>query len=209
MFDKMINTDSEQKPIRIHNVNNENIKSNLLNKVSKNINAKMINQNEKKENISNEVIIKQDNKSNAINDNQKKETKENFEGAKINNIFLLVNYIYFSKDDNQTLKDIFNKLIKEDDKEIKIKLISNIISNSRNKNFTSIDKIILYLVKLISGIGQSTLKRILNDKSEEKIEFIKKELFGIIITEHNGYENIFRLDNSFKPLIEEIYFKKD
>lgn len=208
MFDKMINTDSEQKPIRIHNVNNENIKSNLLNKVSKNINAKMINQNEKKENISNEVIIKQDNKSNAINDNQKKETKENFEGAKINNIFLLVNYIYFSKDDNQTLKDIFNKLIKEDDKEIKIKLISNIISNSRNKNFTSIDKIILYLVKLISGIGQSTLKRILNDKSEEKIEFIKKELFGIIITEHNGYENIFRLDDSFKPLIEEIYFKE-
>jgi hypothetical protein len=55
-----------------------------------------------------------------------------------------------------------------------------------------------------SGVGKSTLKMLLQDKSETKIKFIKEKLYGLIIVEYYMEEEIFRIDSSFKYLIEQI-----
>ena len=59
--------------------------------------------------------------------------------------------------------------------------------------------------KLISGIGQDNFKRLFDDEPGDLFEILKNKLFSLITCEYDGYDEILRLDSSFKSLIEEIY----
>ena len=136
--------------------------------------------------------------------NNNQQNEELLKGAKINNIFLLSIYLNFCKDND--IKTVFNRLINDDDEQIKKQIISTIMKSEgdNKKNIDYIYEIFLYLNKLVCGIGKSTLKMLLQDKSETKIKFIKEKLYGLIIVEYYMEEEIFRIDSSFKYLIEQI-----
>ena len=154
---------------------------------------------------------------NIDENNEKKEEKhEILKGAKINNIFLLVSYISFSEKENIDIDNILSELILKDNEEIKKTIISEMLGSDEVKE---IKEIIFYLNELNSGIGENLLMNLLfaNEEIEEKekeekknniIKYIKEKLFGLIIVEIKGNEEIFRLDNSFKNLIEEFINEK-
>ena len=183
----------------------------LLNKVNKmfdnieNIKKEkeIQNLNEIKE-IDNSIKDEKEEEKNKI---EKLEQEEIFKEVKIFNIILLVAYINFVKKDNIKIGTIFNKLIWEDDKETKKKAILSII-DSESEDKKNIENIFLYLSKLSSGIGKSFLKIILKENDEEIIDFIKKKLNGLIFVENNGKEEIFRLNGTLKPLVEEPFSKQ-
>ena len=185
IFDSLIDTKLE-KSFKLDKINKKTVQKNKFSH-NDDINDEIINQIKIEEKISDECEIKKDNNIELINNNINLDNKEYFKGAKINNIFLLVNYIYFFEDTNDALNDVFDKLIKEDNKEIKIKIISNIISNVRDKYIKNIDKIFLYLIKLISGIGQDNFKRLFEDEPGDLFEILKNKLFSLITCEYDGY----------------------
>ena len=134
------------------------------------------------------------------------ESGEKCKGAKINNIFLIVSYISFLENkivNNNDLNKILHELILKDDEKIKKQIISEIIEEEKAK------KIFLYMNKLNSGAGKSLLKILLDDRKEKIINYIQEKLFGLIVVENNGTEDIFRLDSSFQALIEEIINEKN
>ena len=158
---------------------------------------------EMKEDDKNEIIdVKKEEENNNIQEVGKKQVKKM-------NIILLVMYIAFTKDDNTKIKDIFKKLISDDDMATKKGIIDTIIS-SGDFDKEIIENIFLYLIKLSSGIGKSFFKMILDDNDEKRIKFIKEKLNGLIIIENNEKEEIFKLDYSVKTFIEEQYkFKNE
>ena len=197
-FDKLSNPQNEIKSFSSLELNTRSEQNLTLN--SKESLSDEININETKEDkniIQNNEIIEEDN----IN-NKDVELK----GAKINNIFLLAIYIDFlkdiDKDKHVDIEKIFNQLIIDDDIQIKKQMLLSIMKQE-GKEY--IYNLFLYLNKLICGIGKTSLKMILKDgKDETKINFIKHKLNGLIIVEYYMEEEIFRLDTSFKALIEEI-----
>ena len=126
--------------------------------------------------------------------------RDNCKGATINNIFLL-EYIDYIKDNNITDDEIIKKIILDDDLETKKKIILGMI-----KHIENLKEIFLYLVKLNSGIGKSSLEILLGNNN---ISNIIEKLNGIIVVENNENEEIYRLDNSFKTIIEEIFNDKE
>ena len=149
------------------------------------------------------------------NNEKKEENHEILKGAKINNIFLLVSYISFSEKENIEIDNIFSELILKDNEEKKKTIISEMLGSDKVK------EIIFYLNELNSGIGENLLMNLLfaneeieeeeEEKGEKKIniiKYIKEKLFGLIIVEIKGNEEIFRLDNSLKNLIEELINEK-
>ena len=151
---------------------------------------------EKKED-KNEIKVEKEEENN-IKEEGKKQVK------KID-IILLVMYVAFTKDGNSKIEKIFEQLILNDDMFTQKEIITKTIIESGFFDKDTIEKILLYLNKFISGIGKSFFKMILNDNNEEKINFIKTKLNGLIIIDNNKNEEIFRLDNSAKTLIEEQY----
>ena len=190
----------------IENENKSLSSLNLKNKISQSLG---LNNKDSLSEENNIIEIKEDNniiQSNEIieeNNIQKKEVE--LKGAKINNIFLLAIYLDFFNDikDNEVdIEQIFSKLIKDDDIQIKKQIISSIM---KQEGKDDIYNIFLYLNKLICGIGKTSLKILLNDgEDESKINFIKNKLNGLINVEYYMEEEIFKLDSSFKDLIEEI-----
>ena len=139
------------------------------------------------------------------NDKTEKLNKEdNLKKVKMNNIILFLSFFNFREN-----FDIFNKFLVEDEEEIKKSIISEFI-DSIEKDKIAIN-LFLYLIRLNSGIGKSTLKLLLNVNNEESIKLfklIKEKLYGLIIIEYNNYEEAYRLDSSYKKLIEEILKEK-
>ena len=149
------------------------------------------------------------------NDKEKSNEKEddNYKGTKINNIFLFASYIDIIKDDPK-IEEKMEKLFEKDDKEIKKKIIHKMIEGKDNK----LNEIFFFLTKLYSGISRASLKFMLtqlyqskkedatNESSqvEKMIDDIKEKLYGLIIVEKKGNEEIFIVDKSFKPIIEEV-----
>ena len=194
MFDDLTK-DPNEKEIRTSlEVNNRSGQTSIImNKDS--LNEETINSGKKNNLIYNSI---------KFEPNNNKQKEEILKGAKINNIFLLSIYLNFCKDID--IKTVFNQLINDDDEQIKKQIISTIMKSEgdNKKNIDYIYEIFLYLNKLVYGVGKSTLKMLLQDKSETKINFIKEKLYGLIIVEYYMEEEIFRLDSSFKYLIEQI-----
>ena len=149
------------------------------------------------------------------NDKEKSNEKEDdhYKGTKINNIFLFASYIDIIKDDPK-IEEKMEKLFEKDDKEIKKKIIHKMIEGKDNK----LNEIFFFLTKLYSGISRASLKFMLtqlyqskkedstNESSqvEKMIDDIKEKLYGLVIVEKKGNEEIFIVDKSFKPIIEEV-----
>ena len=179
----------------------DELKNELVNQNSKGIDLDKINNKDINE-------PKNENKDNVIQMVKKDEgnIKDSLKGAKINNIFLFSSYINFSKDITK-LKDVSYELFIKDNKDIKKEIISTILEDERlGKNI--IKKIFLYLSILNTGIGKTLFKMLMNDGEEKIINFIKNELYGLIISEYYENEEIFKLDTSIKTLIEEIFKEK-
>ena len=197
IFDKLSNSPKEKEiynPLEASNRNVQTQTTILTNK--ENINNVTTNINKNNKNVM----------RNSINfgNNIIEKKEEKLKGLKIDNIFLLALYINFCKD--KDIETVFDLLINDDDELVKKKIISNIIKpegNDKNNN-DYIYNLFLYLNKLVCGIGKSSLKMLLDDKTEKKINFIKEKLYGLIIVEYYMDEEIFRIDSSFKNLIEQI-----
>ena len=119
---------------------------------------------------------------------------------KINDIFLLSSYINYYQAGNN-----IPQLLIDDSGEIKKKIIEKLIEEGNKKN----TNIFSYLYYLSSGIGKTLFKILLNDYNEDNFNFIKENLRGLIIVEHNGNEEIYRLDSSNKEIIQEYINKND
>jgi len=196
-FDKLITNPNENKSEIYTSLEESNRSGQTTianNKININDNITIANKNQK-------GIMRN---SLRIGPNIDKKKDETLKGLKIDNIFLLALYINFCKD--KDIETVFELLINDDDEQVKKKIISTIIkpegNDKNNKDY--IYNLFLYLNKLVCGIGKSSLKILLNDKSENKIKFIKENLYGLIIVEYYRNEEIFRIDGSFKNLIEQI-----
>ena len=193
IFNELIKKDENKNEIIISDDDNEKIKKD---------NSKDI---ENKEEINKINLDK-----NEVNDVklEKLNKEDNLKKVKINNIILFLSIFNFRENFDE-IKNIFYKLIIEDEKEIKKKIIFELIDSTKKDKKEQMIKLFLYLIRLNSGIGKSTLKLLLDDNNEEIIKLIKEKLYGLIVSEYNNYEEIYRLDSSYKKLIEEILKEKE
>ena len=132
---------------------------------------------------------------------------------KIDNIYLLLVYLNLNLKDKKIISELIDiknenflklaKIISEDDYNSKEKIIGIIIDKNKE-----IKNIFIYLYILRFGIGLSFLKLIWKGSWEQKINYIKNNLIGLIIIEKNEKEEIYRLNNSFRGIIGK-YLKLD
>ena len=118
-------------------------------------------------------------------------------GIYINNIYLLLNYLKKNKDklNDENFDEKYKNILIKNDIDKKKELMEKII-NQKNKN------IFIYLYIFKYGIGLSFLKFLWNDSWKNKIDYIKNNLSGIIIVEKNENEEIYRLSNSIRNIMD-------
>ena len=141
------------------------------------------------------------------NVNQVDKNKTEPSEIKITNIYLFL--VYFNlfyeelisshkfKSEDNLIK--IRKIIFEDKFEAKKNIIKLIINKNENKEIFIVLNILRY------GVGINFLKLLWKDNWEEKTNYIKQNLFGLIIQEKNENEEIYKLDNSLRDIIRENY----
>ena len=125
-------------------------------------------------------------------------------GIYINNIYLLLNYLKKNKDklNDDNFDEKYKNILIKNDIDKKKELMEKII-NQKNRD------IFIYLYIFKYGIGLSFLKFLWNDSWKNKIDYIKNNLSGIIIVEKNENEEIYRLSNSIRNIIDSPNNEKD